>query len=328
MSMEAGVEYGIADYIEDQAAYDALTDEQVQALSRGELVKYGETEPAASPAAKESDEAPAVATEEKPAEVVAEEPPVIATKDGKHVIPFQELQDARDREAHWKQIAEAKTALAESLQAAKVEDKGTGDTKAQDDVLEKFISEYPELAPSLTPAIQKMIDAGVNAKVSELEKKFAESIAPMQKAALENSAEAHFAAITKAVPDFHSIVDSGAIQAWVGKLPSYVRTAAEAVLEKGTAKEIIELFSDYKASLPAGKTAEPVPSKEEIEKKAAAAVAAAKGKTPSSLSEVASGTNAEIDGDAAEATMSPQQLYAKMQNMDPNKILAHLSKAI
>jgi hypothetical protein len=327
MSLEAGVEYGIADYIEDQAAYDALTDEQVQALSRGELVKFGETEPA--PAAKESDDAPAVATEEKkPAEAVVEVPPVIATKDGKHVIPFQELQDARDREAQLKSVVEAQATLIESLKTAKVEDTGTGKTDAQDDVLAKFVSEYPELAPSLTPAIQKMIEAGVNAKVSELEKKFAETIAPMQKTAMENSEEAHFAAITKAIPDFHSIVDSGEIHAWVEKLPSYVRESAEKVLEKGTAQKIIELFSDYKASLPAGKTAEPGLSKEEIEKKAAAAVAAAKGRTPSSLSEVASGTNAEIDSDAAEATMSPQQLYAKMQNMDPNKILAHLSKAI
>jgi hypothetical protein len=328
MTLEPGVEYGITDYIENQEAFDALTDEQVQALNRGELVKYGETEAAPTEAAPESSESPAAATETVKEAPVVEQEPVIATKDGKHVIPFKELENAREQARQWEEIAKAQTALAESLKAAKAEDAGTGETKAQDEVMEKFVQDYPELAEALTPAIQKMIDAGVNAKVAALEAKFAEAIAPIQKTAQDNSIEAHFAAIHAAIPDFNEIVEAGAIQAWVEKLPSYVRTAAQAVLDKGTATEIIELFSDYKASLPAGKTAEPVPGKEELAAKAAAAIAKAKSKAPATLSDVPSGSNADLNSDASEATMSAQQLFAKMQNWSPDKILEHLSKAI
>ncbi len=327
MSMEPGVEYGITEYIENQTAFDALSDDQVQALNRGELVKFGETEPASTEAETESSEAPAAAAETVK-EAVVEPDPVITTKDGKHVIPYKELENAREQARQWEEIAKAQTALAESLKAAKTEDAGTGATDAQDEVMDHFVKEYPELAEKLTPAIQKMIDAGVNAQVSALEKKFAEAIAPIQKTAVDNSVEAHFAAITAAVPDFMEIVEAGAIQTWVEKLPSYVRTAAEAVLKEGTATQIIELFTDYKASLPAGKTAEPVPGKEELAAKAAAAIAKAKGKAPASLSDIPSGTNADVNSDASEATMSAQQLYAKMENWSPDKILAHLSKAV
>ncbi len=324
-SMEPGIEYGISDYVENQEAFDALTDEQVQALARGETVKYGESEAAKVEA--ESSETPAAAAE--PKEAVVESKPELLAKDGKHTIPYKELEDSREREAQWKSIAEAQTALAESLKTAKAEDKGTGETKAQDEVVAQFIEAFPELAESLQPAMEKMIDARVNASVAELEKKFAEAIGPMQKAAVDNSVEAHFKTIYAAVPDFDAIVDSKAIQSWVETLPSYVRKAAEVVLEKGSANEIIELFSDYKASLPADKTAEPVPSKTDIAAKAAAAIAKVKGKNPTSLSDVPAGTNAPIDADAAEAAMSPSQLYDHMMKMgDPTKILAHMSRVI
>src|SRR5512136_487770 len=82
-------------FLSHEKAYESLTVEQVHALGRGELVEYGETAPAeeVSPAAAESVESPADAT--PPAEPKVDDEPVVLTKDGKHTIPFSELEAAR-----------------------------------------------------------------------------------------------------------------------------------------------------------------------------------------------------------------------------------------
>lgn len=158
-------------FLQHQEAYDSLTVEQVHALGRGELVAYGETKPAkaaedssGSPAAAE-DEAKKAADEaaakaEAEAATAKKEDPVILAKDGKNTIPFSELEESRAKAAQFEALARDQAALIEDLKAAKVADKGTGATDAQDEVMKQFKENYPELAEMLAPAVQKMIDAG------------------------------------------------------------------------------------------------------------------------------------------------------------------------
>ena len=314
-------EKDLAYYMANENEFNALTEEQVIALSEGHTVE-GETA-APKEEAAEVVESPAHEAEAK--EPVVEEENVLLAKDGKHIIPFERLQEMTEKAAQWEAFAREQAALVESLKQAKAEDAETGGTKAQEAVMAEYKGEFPEVFEDLKGHIQSMINAGVSAKMTELEARLNDTIAPMQQTAQNNAMDAHFNAIKSAISDFDQLVVSGAVQDWIKTQPSYVQKAATAVLEQGTASEVIELFSNYKASLPNKRA---VPSKDDLNAKANAVIAKAKAKTPTSLTDVPSGTSAAIDDDAAEAGMSAQQLFAKYQGMPPDKILKSIARAI
>ena len=314
-------EKDLAYYMANENEFNALTEEQVIALSEGHTVE-GETA-APKEEAAEVVESPAHEAEAK--EPVVEEENVLLAKDGKHIIPFERLQEMTEKAAQWEAFAREQAALVESLKQAKAEDAETGGTKAQEAVMAEYKGEFPEVFEDLKGHIQSMINAGVSAKMTELEARLNDTIAPMQQTAPNNAMDAHFNAIKSAISDFDQLVVSGAVQDWIKTQPSYVQKAATEVLEQGTASEVIELFSNYKASLPNKRA---VPSKDDLNAKANAVIAKAKAKTPTSLTDVPSGTSAAIDDDAAEAGMNAQQLFAKYQGMPPEKILKSISRAI
>lgn len=301
-------------FLKNAEAYESLTVDQIHALGRGESIEYGDTAPAADPvvepAAAESDVTPAVAAEPDPQ-------PELLAKDGKHTIPYSELETARARAEQAEALAATQAELIESLKAAKVADAGTGETEAQDDVLKDFKEQYPELATMLAPALQKMIDTGVALKTGEIEKKFSEALAPIQKTAQDNSVEAHFSAITEAVPDFDKLVESGVVDDWIKTLPSYARAGATRVMSEGTAPEVIELFGQYKATL-----AEPAPGKTaaEIKDAAAAAIAKAKGGRPTSLTDVPAAQVRTVE----EEPTTTEGWSRKFAGMSPEAILKML----
>jgi hypothetical protein len=302
-------------FLKNAEAYESLTVDQVHALGRGESIEYGDTAPAdpeVEHAAAESDVTPAVAAETQP-----EPEPELLAKDGKHTIPYSELETARARAEQAEALAATQAELIESLKAAKVADAGTGDTEAQDDVLAEFKEQYPELATMLAPALQKLIDNGVALKTSEIEKKFSEALAPIQKTAQDNSIDAHFSAITDKVPDFDKLVESGAVDKWIETLPSYARAGATRVMNEGTAPEVIELFGQYKATLAA-----PAPGKTDAEIKdaAAAAIAKAKGGRPTSLTDVPA---AQV-GTVPEEPTTAEGWSRKFAGMTPEAIMKML----
>ena len=256
-------------------AFESLSVDQVNALSRGELVEYGDTAPEPAPAvvpAAESSDTPAAAAVKEPA-------PEIVAKDGKHTIPFSELEAARTKADHFETLANTQAELIENLKAAKVADAGTGETAAQEDVLKEFKEQYPDMAAVLAPALQKAIDAGVAVKVADLKRELTASIDS------DADRKAHFDAIDRGVPDFDALTKSGEVDAWIKTLPTLQRHGANAIMGKGTAAEVVELFTQYKATL--GKPADiPVPTKAELEAKAAEAIAKAKGTKLTSASDI------------------------------------------
>jgi hypothetical protein len=316
--MDLDIDY----FMNNQDEYDKLTEEQLSILAKGGTLN-ADTEANA----EEIENTAALETEGKVVEpVVASEPELLA-KDGKHTIPYQELIDAREKAAQWEAFAAEQAALVESLRQAKAEDAGTGDTKAQEAVLAEYEGEFPEVASDMKPYIQAMIDAGVqskvNAAVAAIEAKMNQTLAPMQKAAQDATVEAHFATIKGAVPDFDALVDSGSVQAWIKTQPGFVQAPANAVLEKGTAAEVIELFNAYKA---ANQKSGSSLSKEEIAKQAAARIAGVKDKTTTSLTDIPSGTIAPVDEAAAMDGMNASQLLARFEGKNPAEIMKLLAK--
>lgn len=327
--MDAGNEYGITEYLGNQEAYDNLTDEQLQALARGETVKYGDTEAAA--AAPESEETPAPAADPEPkedgapkaVEAKAEDEPVVLTKDGKHTIPYSELIDAREAAKKAEKEAIEATALAASLKA---EVEAAKAVKAEPTEPEAPFGDYSDKA--LKDGVEKLVAQRVAETTAALEAKFAETLAPMQKALAETATATHFKAIYDAHPDTDQILEKPELGKWMDAQPSFVRDQYKAVLDKGTSAQVVELLNAFKASLPAApeKPAVAEPTKAEIAAKAAATVAKAKGKTPTSLSDVPSGTITPVDEMEAMEKMNSTQLLTKMHGKSPKQILDLLSR--
>jgi hypothetical protein len=313
-------------FLQHAPAYESLSLDQVNALARGEQVEYGETAPdaqATEPAAVSAEPAPAAKAADSSATPAAAktEPaePVVLAKDGSHTIPFSELEAARARGDALEAALKAKDELLDSLKGAKKDDAGTGGTVAQEDVLADFKKQYPEIAELLAPALQKIVDAGVDARVATMRKELDAAITPLQQSAQDTQVDYHFQTITDAVPDFETLRDSGKVEEWIKTQPSYIRNAAETVLKEGTASEVIELFNQYKATL--AKPAEPAaPSKAELEAAAKKAIENAKGGTPKSLTDVPASQTSVND----EEPTTAEGWARKFAGMTPEQILKQL----
>jgi hypothetical protein len=308
-------EYDFEWFLKNQAAYDSLTTDQLHVLGQGGVIAY---DPDAEPAAAV---APVVEVEVAAAVEPEDNEPKVMAKDGKNFIPFSELEAARDRASQLETIAKEQSTLIESLKAAKATDAGTGDTEAQDDLLKEFKEQYPDMAALLTPAIQKMIDAGVDVRTAEMKKQFTDALAPIQQSTQDTQVDKHFEAITGAVPDFEALRDSGDVEKWIDTQPSYVKAAATRVLNEGTAAEVIELFKSYKDAQPVavgvGKQAL---SKDEASTKAAEAIAKAKGGKMVSLSDIPAGSQHAEDGQPT----TTQGWSEKFSRMSPEEIMKQL----
>jgi hypothetical protein len=319
-----------ADYFfEHQEEFEALSEEDktllvTQGFVEGDTKVEDPAQAEDNPAEEEAAAPDAAAKEEVKDEVKDE--PVVLTADGKHTIPFSELKSARDDADRLRQQVADQQKLLDSLQAAKDADAETGGTQAQDDVMASLKENFPELADALGPIMQSMIDAGVNQRVSALEAKFKAELAPLQKSAEETAVEAHMNSIRAAHPDFETILEGDALNKWVETQPSIVRGAYQAVLDKGTAPQVIELFTAYKTAT----QAKPEPEQVQVDPKAAAkeAVDKAKPRAPVSLSDVPAGSQAHHDEAEAILEMNPVNMMEKFNGKTQAQTLELLNRII
>lgn len=87
----------IEDFFDDAQAFDALSEEDKARLIAGESLE-GDTDADPAVAGETEDSgASSDATDTTNQEAVAESDPVVLAKDGKHTIPFSELESARER---------------------------------------------------------------------------------------------------------------------------------------------------------------------------------------------------------------------------------------
>jgi hypothetical protein len=308
-------------FLQNEKAYDSLTAEQVELLGQGGTLPYDPAEPAAV-----VEPEPVVVEPAAVAAVTEPVDPTVLTADGKNTIPYSEFRAFKDRtQAAEASLAESSARIAEqaelieSLKAARVADVGTGDTTAQDEVLANFKTDYPELAETFMPALDKMLaakDSAFAARLAEVEAK----LAPIQQSTQNTAVNEHLATIVKGVPDFNALLDSGAVDEWVAKLPGYARVGAERVLNEGTASEVVELFTQYKATLAAPAPVTAGVGTAEAKAAAAAAIANAKTKTPLSASDIPAHSTATGNEDPTTVT----GWSAKYAKMSPEDILRSL----
>lgn len=306
-------------WLEHPEEFDALSAmDQLNAMSphQGDTASGDSPDPA--PADVKVDEKPA--EPEVKAEVAA---PVVQAKDGVNIIPYKELETTREKLAMMEQISREQSALIASLQEAKAQDAGTGDTKAQDDVLAKYEGDYPELMEDLKPYLKAMMD-GVVGRMQSLEAKVEQ---PLKENQEQEIAKAHFGFIAEKHPDFEAVAASPEMEAFINTQPSFVRTEYERVLQAGTAEEVVEVLDAFRKEHPATATTK-APTAEEIIAKAEEKIGKVPEKVPHSHSDIPGSSAAHHDEAEAMLEMSGLSLINRFAGKTPDQIEEILARTL
>lgn len=265
---------------------------------------------------------------------------VVMAKDGKHTIPFERLTEARESAQQWKQTAElAEQRLAEFQQKMTEQASQPQTQQAQQnqaaaeaaiaasgnsaEVMALF-GDFSEEA--IAKGVEQLVQKRVAAQVASQVQSALEPYQQQQHAQQTQSAYAsHMDTILGAHPDAQSVVDSVEFNKWLDGQPSVNRNAYNAVLDSGSAVDVNEVLSLYKAqnnlTVPPADTGKPDP----IEA-AKQAVKNAQSQVPHSVSDFPAGSPAGVSRDERLAAMSPQQLVDEMSGWKPEEIEAYMNR--
>ena len=301
---------------------------QMLGLPEGDTPKGDSGEPDTTSETKPAAEVAKIDPVQEP---VVEKPQVILAKDGVHTIPFEKLEEARRDGQHWKktaddlqaQVAAHAAELAEFKAKTEAGEKATAPAPVAG-MEEVDFGDYSDEA--IRAAVEKLVDMRVQAATTTLETRFASTLEPIQKARVDNELEQHFSAIATSHPDFEAVVESKEMTDWIEKQPSFVRDGFKAVIEKGTAPQIIELLDNYKQSI--GKPAAVTTGKPDVAAAAKAAIDKAQSKPPMSLTDIPSGSTAAHDPAEAMLEMSDAGLMSMFENKTPEQINALLIRSL
>lgn len=303
----------------------------------GETIEFDEPQAAEPPV--ESSEPP-VTTDSKNSQVAAEQlnadNAVIMAKDGKHTIPFEKLQQAREAERlalEKVQLAEqqAQAAIAEleklrnqqsqsntAAQQAKIDNQIDIAQQAIDNGVDPSIfGDFDEegLAGGIQTLVQQQVAQQVEARLKQ-------ALEPITQKQQIDETQQHYAAILQAHPDIESVAESQEFASWRASQPSYAQQAINGVLSQGTTDQVIELFNQFKGN---AQTAAPTPA--DIKQAAKAKLDNAQSAIPASLSDIAGG-QAHTSPDEQLANLDGVDMLAAMEKMSPEQIERILNKTL
>lgn len=244
-------------YFNQHAVDGALPDEEMvklltgtadEAIGETAIGETGDTKDGDAPTPAETETTAEEETPKEGAQAEAQQPePVIMAKDGRNTIPYSELVDAREEaQRERSRNAELERRLAEleariqggtAPQAADEGAEDDGGEDEQEDPLAALREDWPEVADALAKvtAQQQQQIAALNGQM-----------APIQQSEAERQMAAHYTTILQAHPDADDIINSQEFASWRDAQPSFVRDVQEAVLQRGTAAQVVELFDSFK----------------------------------------------------------------------------------
>lgn len=321
------------EFFQEHAQDGALTPERAAQLIQ---LAQGDTD---TPVVPETDGVPGAITATEPAPQPAQTDPdpantVILAKDGKHTIGYEKLVEAREGERQAKARADA---LDSELQALKAQsqaraDAGHAPTQAdnvaaaaeaaiESGVDPEIFGDFSEAA--LANGIKTLLGREAAKLTAQLRGELAQLVQPLQQKQVVDANDAHLQAIYAKHPDADSVAESQELTDWMAKQPSFARAGYEAVLQKGTTDEVIELLDAFKLST--GKTPSAAPP---LDAKAAAKAIIAKLPTqpPASLSDIPGGTAGPASRYEALTKLSPMMLADAMADMSQEQRDAYLNR--
>lgn len=259
-----------------------------------------------------------------------EKPAPIASKSGEYTIPYEKLTSARTERDQAKaeaaqlreQLATLTAAQASNIAAAQQQaqtraDAGQAPTQADSNLAlaqaaaaqgvdVAIFGDFSEegIANGVAQLVEQRASALVDAKLNA-------ALAPLREREAQSAVSAHQQAIYSAHPDADEVYESSEFKAWMDKQPSYVKDAIEHTLEKGSAQQVVEVFSTFKGANSKGTPADAVSK----------ALAKAQQQPPMSLSDLP-GAAASGNGDAervAALAGDPAALLDFMAGLSPEK---------
>lgn len=321
-------------FMEDASAFDALSDDDKARLFNGDTLE-GETDASAAVAAnaEESGAAPdagVVGSQEEVKPLDAE--PVVQAKDGQHIIPFSELEAARERaRALEQEVLTLKAAAAGQETTQQPAESATPTAVDQMALLRDLMREQNE-ALIMTDtdkaseigmkilAIQQDISdqraiASSNARDAQRQEKDA------QESAMAN-AQARASALVEKYPFLNPQGAEKNQVAIDGVVAERDRLMAQGIgfadaIEQAVAK-VAPMFDSSMAK----------PSNADVAKKAAEAISKAKAQVPTSLSQVPAGSMAHHDENEAIRNMDMGRLSRTLEGKSPEEIMKLMSKVL
>lgn len=175
-----------------------------------------------------------------------------------------------------------------------------------DEELAALFGDFSE--KDIAKAVDKLIDLKLENKVlKSVDERVQAALSPIQQKEQEAVAQAHYQQILAAHPDAGEIVQGQALHDWVAKLPSYARGGVQAILEKGSASEVIEVLNDFKA-------ANGVKNAPDVAKNRA------DDKVPDTLSGIPTGRTGGVSQQDALNALAPEHLLDRLGEMSPEQV--------
>lgn len=345
-AISAGVEMNQAEFFEANQVNGELTDAQAMQML---ALPEGDSDPVPAPQEQtQSSETPAAADDPVKQQTetpkVEEETPVLLAKDGKHTIPYEELEKARKGEQLYKQQAEEYQRKLEEMQsqAAKPQQQAQEQPKApaattgwiSKEEITRAFGDFSEenLANGIASLVDKRAESLVAAVEAKAEAKAIEKVrAEFEAREVAAKQREHFDAIRSAHPDAESIAQSVELEAWIKQQPSYAQAGILQALQQGTAAQVIEALDAFKSSTTKSVAPAPAPQAQKpVDAPAAAKAAIAKAKStpPLSLSAFPAGASAAVDEINAVAQMSNGQLMNSFFGNSPEANKARIDRLL
>lgn len=162
------------------------------------------------------------------------------------------LQALYDLERERRESAERRYRTSEGrLKAANKQRETPEATKPEEVKVEPSaaLKEFQEEFPELIDPINELVNARIKAAVSQVQDLVDTRVAPIETRVHESTQSAHLTQIEQAHPDWKQILDSGDFDKWMVGLNPMTRAGVEKVLELGSTKEVIDMFSVYKSEV-------------------------------------------------------------------------------
>lgn len=296
--------------------FEKLSDEDRMLLANGEPVEGEIT--GESPDADSTDETEEQGDEGQEAEGQAEESVVLA-KDGKHTIPFDELQKARDAAAFWQaQAEEAKQAIQQKREA--FEQSQQVDLKS----LRKQLRDATLLDDeALVEDLESQIDAEmVRVAQATAQQQFSAAMA----AANEQAEQRAIASVAESLIAKYPALDHTKPAANAEAIAVVQALSAMYANDRPRATALSDAVAKVASMFGMDGNSQPDLSDAAAKADKVIAAAKAKPKVPSSMASIPSAPTPPTDEMQAIGQMSPQQMQDKMMEMPREKILALLAR--
>ena len=282
--------------------------------------------PAPAPAAP-----PADAPNADPEAVPEGKTPVVLAKDGIHTIGYDKLVEARSEAATAKAERDRLAAQLAELQARPAPAPAPAAPAAAPAA--EAGPDAPLFGDYSDEALKKGVQTLLDQQAASLRAEFEGKLKPVEVDRAVQAQQAHLATIYAAHPDADSITASEEFARWEKSQPAIVQRSITQVLDKGgSAVEVNQVLDMYRAAhprqapasaaTPAAPAAAPAAAKPTAQALADKAIADAKDRTPTTLSDIPAGSQAVQDEAAAMVQATPMDLIDKLSSMSPEQIEA------